>query len=98
LYGFVDTIAEIGMKKPLLSLNTIFNGVNLDEALSDQNGGFTTLSVRGRGILTRRIITKEIAGCHGLREKSFTYDAREITVKYRLNDRTSSGFREQEKT
>lgn len=94
MYKFVDTMAGAGTGSTLLSLNTIFNGVNLDEALTDNNGSFTTLSVNGRGILPRRINITETPGNHGVREKGYTYDLREITVTYRLKDKTNEGFRD----
>ncbi len=94
MYKFVDTTAGSGTKSTLLSLNTVFNGVNLDEALTDTDGSFTTLTVSGRGILSRRIRMTETPRRHGVREKGYTYDAREITVKYKLTDRTNEGFRD----
>ena len=94
MYKFVDTVAGSGMSRPLLPLNTLFNGVNLDEALTDHNGSFTTISISGRGILSRRINMTEVSNRHGAREKGYTYDVREITVKYKLTDRTNEGFRD----
>lgn len=93
MYEFVD--ASVGSAQSTsLSLATLFNNVNLDEALSDENGSFTTLTVSGRGILSKRININETPGRHGARERGFTYDIREIIVKYKLTDRTNEGFRE----
>lgn len=94
MYKFADTVAGSGSSTPYLSLNTVFNSVNLDEALTDNNGSFTTLAVSGRGILPRNIHMTEMSGSHGAREKRYTYDIREITVKYKLTDRSNEGFRE----
>ncbi|MBD8006527.1 distal tail protein Dit [Bacillus norwichensis] len=94
MYKFADTVAGSGLSTPHLSLNTVFNGVNLDESLTDKSGSFTTIAVSGRGILPRNIHMTEMSGSHGAREKRYTYDVREITVKYKLTDRSNEGFRE----
>lgn len=93
MYKFVDTVTKGAQSTPM-SIQTVFNNINLDEALTDENGGFTTLVVNGRGVLPRRIDGYTTPGRHGMREKSYTYDAREITVKYMLTDATIEGFRE----
>lgn len=93
MYGFVDTTAR-SVQSASLSLRTIFNNTDLDNALSDDNGSFRTLSISGRGILPRRIRVTDTPARHGVREGKYTYDAREITVKYKLTDRTNEGFRE----
>lgn len=93
MYKFVDTVTKGAQSTPM-SIQTIFNEINLDEDLTDENGSFTTLVVNGRGILPRRIDTYATPGSHGLRERSYTYDAREITVKYMLTDLTNEGFRD----
>lgn len=93
MYKFVDTVTK-GVQSTPMSIQTVFNNINLDETLTDENGSFTTLVVNGRGILPRRIDAYITPGWHGLREKSYTYDAREITVKYMLTDATNEGFRE----
>lgn len=93
MYKFVDTVAT-GGQSALLSLQTIFNGNNLDELLTDENGRFVTLSVGGRGVLPRRIDSYETPYRHGAREKSYTYDVREIPVNFLIEDKTNEGFRE----
>src|SRR5699024_12259882 len=70
MYEFVDTIESA--KNTPLSLQTIFNGNNLDKLLSDENGRFTTTSVGGRGPIAKRLITKELPGTHGEKEKDYT--------------------------
>ncbi|MBN6890081.1 phage tail family protein, partial [Cytobacillus horneckiae] len=82
MYDFVDTVATGGTQKALPSLQTIFNGVNLDELLTDEIGRFITLSVGGRGILERRLMTRDAPYQNGLKEKNFTYDVRDIPVKF----------------
>lgn len=94
MYKFADTVAGSGLSTSHLSLNTVFNGVNLDESLTDKSGSFTTIAVSGRGILPRNIHMTGMSGSHGAREKRYTYDVREITVKYKLTDRSNEGFRE----
>lgn len=93
MYKFADTTAGSAESTSML-LQTIFDNINLDEELTDGTGSFVTLSVSGRGILPRRIVMKETPYRHGVRENDFTYDVREITIKYKLTDQTNEGFRE----
>ncbi|WP_433956998.1 distal tail protein Dit [Cytobacillus horneckiae] len=94
MYRFVDTVPTGEPQGALLSLQTIFNGINLDELLTDDNGRFVTISVGGRGILERRLMTRDAPYQNGLKEKGFTYDVREIPVKFLIEDKTSHGLRE----
>lgn len=94
MYKFVDTVEGSGTGSTSLSLQTIFNGFNLDEMLSDENGSFITLTVTGRANLAQRIETIEIPGLNGVLEQiDPTIDVREITVKYKIADKTNEGFR-----
>lgn len=92
MYGFVDT-TESASNASLMSLTTIFNGVNLDEFLTDENGSFTTISTTGRSVPTRRIKTIQTQG-DGVTESYYELESREITVKYRIKDKANEGFRE----
>ncbi len=92
MYGFVDT-TESAANTSLLSLTTKFNGVNLDRALSDATGSFTTLSVSGRDVPKRKISTIDILN-DGVREGENYLEPKLITVKYRLRDKTNEGFRD----
>lgn len=91
LYEFVD----LNESKPIhkVSLATNFNSVNLDNALSDSHGSFTTLSVTGRGLSNRVMHTYDKQG-DGVGEHSTFMDVREIVVKYRLKDEYNEGFRQ----
>jgi predicted phage tail component-like protein len=92
-YQFVDTTPQPGQAPALSSLQTIYNGNNLDQLLTDSSGSFTTLSVRGRGNMAKRIRTNEIPSMNGVTESnSATYQPREIVVKYRIKDKTNTGF------
>lgn len=93
MYEFIDTTAT-GGQNTLLSLQTIFNRNNLDELLTDKNGRFVTLSIGGRGILPRRINHYETPYRHGARERGLTYDVREISVNFLIEDKSNEGFRE----
>src|SRR5699024_8290481 len=75
-------------------IQTVFNGVNLDDELTDENGRFVTLSVSGRGIVPRRINTQESPRKHGNIERGYTLDSREINVNFLLEDISISGFRD----
>lgn len=94
MYGFVDTQPTSDTGGTSLSLQTVFNGNNLDDLLTDETGRFVTLSVGGRGVLNRRLDLVQMPGAHGSREKQVTYDVREIPVKFLIEDRTNEGFRE----
>jgi len=94
MYGFVDTIPG-SASSASYSLQTVFNGINLDQELTDENGSFITLTVSGRSNLSQKIQTIEVPGADGLIEQDDpTLESREITVKYKLTDTTNEGFRE----
>jgi predicted phage tail component-like protein len=94
MYEFVN-LTEPGTQSTSLSVQTIFNGTNIDEALSDQNGSFTTLTVSGRSNVNNRINAFEIPGQDGLMESDEpTSSEKEITVKYKITDKTNEGFRQ----
>lgn len=93
MYKFVDTVAGSASSSPM-SLQTIFNGINLDNELTDEDGSFVTLSVSGRGLLNKRISYINTPNRHGRKEKSYTYDIREIRVKFKFEDKTNEGFRD----
>lgn len=92
MYSFVDT--NEAPQKTNMSIQTVFNGVNLDDELTDENGRFVTLSVSGRGIVPRRINTQESPRKHGNIERGYTLDSREINVNFLLEDISISGFRD----
>lgn len=94
MYDFVD-FSEVGTRRTSSSIQTVFKDSNLDEALTDQTGGFKTLTVSGRSDTTNRINTVEIPGKDGLLEvEGNTMKEREITIKYQIFDHTNEGFRE----
>ncbi|MEF2293147.1 distal tail protein Dit [Virgibacillus dokdonensis] len=93
MYQFVD-LNEVGTRGSSLSIQTIFNGINLDEQLTDETGSFMTLTVTGRGNIKQNIKTTQVPGMDGaLETDKTTFDAREITVKYKISDSTNEGFR-----
>jgi predicted phage tail component-like protein len=93
MYGFVN-LTERGTQSTSLSIQTLYNGINLDEILSDEEGSFMTLTVSGRSNFSNRIDTQEVAGLDGLLESGeYTINEREITVKYKIFDITNEGFR-----
>src|SRR5699024_411147 len=92
MYGFVDTIDK-GKNAPL-SIQTIFNGVNLDDELTDEKGMFRTLQVSGRENSTRRVHTFEIPHRDGVvEESSNVYEPKNPYVLFRISDKTNEGFR-----
>lgn len=93
MYKFADTTPG-SAESTSMSLQTMFNGTNLDEALTDDNGRFVTMSVGGRGVLPRQINITETPYRHGARERGYTYDVREIPVNFLIEDNTNEGFRE----
>lgn len=93
MYQFVD-LNEVGTRSSSLSIQTIFNGTNLDEQLTDETGSFMTLTVTGRGNIKQNIKTTQVPGMDGaLETDKTTFDVREITVKYKISDRSNEGFR-----
>lgn len=92
MYEFVDTIESANNTS--MSIETVFGGISLDDALTDDDGSFKTLTVSGRGILDRRIRVRERQGRDGDHEDDVTMEARVITVKYLLTDKTNAGFRD----
>ncbi|AXF54627.1 distal tail protein Dit [Salicibibacter kimchii] len=94
MYNFVDPNERGERTAPLTSFQTVFNGTNIDDALTDDNGRFVTTSVSGRGFLTRRINMIEVPYGHGDKEGSYTYEPRPIRVNFLIEDRTSEGFRD----
>jgi predicted phage tail component-like protein len=94
MYGFVN-LTERGTQSTSLSIHTIFNGSNLDELLTDENGSFTTLTVSGRSNINNRLNTFAVPGRDGLMESDeYTRSEKEIVVKYQMSDKTNEGFRE----
>ncbi len=94
MYQFADTQPTSDTGGTSLSLQTVFDGNNLDELLTDETGRFVTLSVGGRGILNRRLDLVQMPGAHGSRVNDVTYDIREISVKFLIADATNEGLRE----
>lgn len=96
MYEFVDTIPGngSGTKSTSVSIQTVFNNVNLDDMLTDENGSFMTLTVSGRSDTQKRIETFEIPGKDGVLEQDKpTSEPRIISIKYKIDDRTNDGFR-----
>ncbi|WP_017473285.1 distal tail protein Dit [Amphibacillus jilinensis] len=94
MYQFVDTTAG-STSSASLSLNTIFNGHNLDQLLTDDQGSFATLTVTGRSHSEQLIETIDIMGMDGLLEQDnpdLTH--RQIEVKYKITDKSSAGLRQ----
>lgn len=94
MYEFVDTI-ESPKNKGLMSIQTIFNDVNLDDELTDDNGSFTTLTVSGRSNVVQRIQPIPVPGLDGeVEQNNPTIGVREPVIKFRLRDKTNEGFRD----
>lgn len=92
MYQFIDTLERPKVASP--SIQTIFNDINIDETLSDENGSFLTLTVSGRSNEVRRIHTFEIPFFDGLAEGSDSFsEPREVVVRFKISDKTNEGFR-----
>lgn len=94
MYKFVDFGKRNRFSSSPMSIQTIYNGHNLDDELTDSTGSFRTLVVQGRGGLNREIMSKDISGMDGYLEHGFRYPPREIRVKYIIKDKTNEGFRD----
>lgn len=93
MYGFVDTLPG-SAQSTSLTLQTTFNGINLDEELTDENGSFITLTVSGRSNTSYKRNIINIPGMEGAWEDENGYqEPREITVKYKIKDKTNKGMR-----
>ncbi|GLO64404.1 phage tail protein [Oceanobacillus sp. E9] len=93
MYLFTDTSPREEPINGSFSLQTTYNDMNIDNLLSDTQGRFITTSISGRNLPSKSIVTNEYLGMHGLREGDFKYEPREIVVKFLLEDKTNSGFR-----
>jgi len=95
VYGFVDTVPGSGTgSTSLMSIRTIFNGIDLDQELTDETGSFTTLTVNGRNDTRSTINSFSVPGMDGAHEEGNTLDAKTINVRFRITDKTNEGFRE----
>ncbi|MEC3884578.1 distal tail protein Dit [Halobacillus sp. HZG1] len=93
MYEFVD-LSERGTRSASSSIQTIFNGANLDQMLTNETGSFQTLTVKGRSNVNNRINTQEVAGMDGLLEtEGTTLSERTLEVKYQIEDKTNEGLR-----
>src|SRR5690625_2322850 len=77
-----------------MSIRTIFNGIDLDQELTDETGSFTTLTVNGRNNTNSRINSFYVHGMDRAHEERNTLDAKTINVRFRIKDKTNEGFRE----
>lgn len=93
MYGFIDTTESA--KSTLMSIQTIFNGFNLDDLLTDGDGSFTTLTVTGRSDIHQKINTISVPGKDGVHEEGNpTLDPRELVVKCKVSDKSNEGIRD----
>lgn len=93
MYKFADTTPG-SAQSTSVSLQTLFNGINLDEELTDESGSFITLTVSGRSNTTYRRNIISIPGMEGAWEDANSYqESRPITVKFKIKDETNTGFR-----
>ena len=91
MYQFVEVTEPSPSTQP--SLQTTYNGINLDDYLSDSSGSFMTLNVTGRNRLRRRINLLNTLGMDGAHEEQkATEDVHEIIVSYKMQDKTNEGF------
>ncbi|WP_424236310.1 distal tail protein Dit [Bhargavaea ginsengi] len=92
MYPFIKPNEEAPPTLPA-HLKTVFNGITLDDVLTDENGGFHTLPISGRGVAGYTVNTAEssmtIGGMYGGR----ALNVRTIVVRFRLWDKTSEGLR-----
>ncbi|WP_079708009.1 distal tail protein Dit [Paraliobacillus ryukyuensis] len=89
MYEFADTVPSSASSADR-TLKIIFNEIDLEKELSDEDGSFITLSVSGRSNIKQNIQTLNVNGVDGLYEfHNPTIEYREITVKYLINDKTS---------
>lgn len=88
MYIFRDLNETIEDKKT--HIQTIFNGANLDTTLT----GFRTLSVSGRTLIGRKNESFKIPSKDGALLVESSIEPRVITVKYQLEAKNNSDFRD----
>ncbi|MED4172557.1 phage tail family protein [Halalkalibacterium halodurans] len=76
------------------SLQTIFNNVNLDEELTDNDGSFTTISVSGRALAQTQTTLLNPTHKHGGFYQQSRLEPRIITVRYKISAKTNEKFRQ----
>lgn len=97
MYKFVESspTKEEGGSPFLMSIQTIFDGKNLDKILNNENGEFQTLQVNGRSDLSYNIFTDEIPSRDGVYEGNKRIEPKEIEVKYKIKGYSNNKFRKQ---
>lgn len=95
MYRFVDATPQNESNKAVMSIQTIFNGINLDDELTDETGSFTTVRVDGRSDTEYRINTVEVAGMDGVHEQNdASMRERYPRVTFKIKDASNEGFRD----
>lgn len=89
-YQFVDATSRSPSEASFASIQTVFNGHNLDKELV----GFRTLTVSGRGLLGRTNTTSTIPGRDGVLFEESVLPPRQITVKFQLIAESNVSFRQ----
>lgn len=94
IYKFRDTTVQPVASPTGMSIQTIFNHTNLDEALTDNNTTFRTLTVEGRSSTVKRLTTLQVTGMDGVHEEQNpTIEPRTPVVKFLLESNTNESFR-----
>lgn len=93
MYRFVDFGQRGRRDSSPMSIQTVFNNINLDEELTDNLGSFRTLTVTGRGGMNRELKTVTVGGMDGALEYGYRYPPREVVVKYILKAKDNESFR-----
>lgn len=91
-YDFTD-IDTVGTKAVKSENQLIYNGVNIDETLTDQTGTVITLNVSGRGLAEYRYSDVKPAGVDGSMFESIYLEPRILDVEMQISAVNSQEFR-----
>lgn len=91
MYGFRN-FGEGGVVA-LPSIQTVFNGVNLDKLFQEKGVFFRTTGVEGRGSMAKEVRLFEVEQRNGSIYDGASYPSRSITVRYMLKGRTNEELR-----
>ncbi|SIT91740.1 distal tail protein Dit [Edaphobacillus lindanitolerans] len=90
MYEFVK--ATDAPQTKTATIQTVFDGVNLDEVLTDSTGEFRTTKVLGRSNYHARLSPVEIPGRAGTQLAESVQDAGELKIFFKVKDQTSRGL------
>ena len=90
MYQFVDVTSPAQASG---GLSVTFNGVKLEQALTNDKGKCQILTVNGRGVVKQKHQTVNVTGRNGQFFRQKTLDVRKIEVSILLSGNSNQNFR-----